>query len=311
MELYAPSFIPPDTIDARQHPARSARLSVDADTFVGNFDKRPFYVRHELADHPLLQLPAIAALSQRLPENLREWNTEKAGALAFTRPDTLKTHHLSCHDTILRVAEEPVRVLLLQIEHDPLYKRLVDELLESIEPLSERMRPGMWQRQGFLFISSRSALTPFHFDPEYNFLLQISGRKTIFMWDPANRYVLPAAAIDDYYAGFGRDPRYSNREHAYRDEFMASAWRLPMEAGQGVHFPLHAPHAVMTESDVSISLSITFRTRRSKFHAMVHGANAHVRRHGIEPPAPGTSRLWDAVANFGYRAARKAGAFLA
>jgi len=288
-------------------PAGPARLSVDPLTFTENFDRRAFYVEHQLEHHPLLQLPAIAALSERLPKDLLEWNSEQPGA--FTQPGSLKPHHLSCAETIRNVAEQPARILLLHLEQDPEYKRLMDELLDGIEPLCERVRPGMRQRQAFLFISSREAFTPFHFDPDYNFLLQVRGQKTIYMWDPENRFVLPAAAIDNYYAGVvPGDPRYANRDQRYRDEFMASAWKLPMKPGQGVHFPLHAPHAVKTESDVSISLSITFHTRRSQFDAVVHGANGHVRRLGINPPAPGSSRLWDAAANVGLRGARKTAA---
>ena len=284
----------------------SAPLSIDPSTFLQNFDARAFYVEHQLAQHPLLQLPAIAALSERLPEALMEWNSEQDGA--FTQPNLLKPHHLSCKDTILSLEEQPARVLLLQIENDPPYKQLMDELLNTIAPLSEQRRPGMWQRQAFLFLSSRAAYTPFHFDPDYNFLLQVRGHKTIHMWDPANRFVLPATALDNYYAGIGvpaDQAQYANRAQQYREEFLASAWHLPMKAGQGVHFPLHAPHAVTTESDVSVSLSITFRTRRSQANAMVHGANAHVRRLGISPPAPGASRLWDTVASVGYRGVRK------
>jgi hypothetical protein len=68
---------------------------------------------------------------------------------------------------------------------------------------------------------------------------------------------------------------------------------------------LHAPHWVKTESEVSVSLSITFRSRQSRFREYVHLANAPVRRVGIEPPFPGTSVLWDGFSHFGYRAARK------
>jgi hypothetical protein len=68
------------------------------------------------------------------------------------------------------------------------------------------------------------------------------------MWDPSKRFVLPAMAIDNCYAGIGADSRYANRNQQYRDEFMASAWQLPMKAGRGVHFALHAPHVVRTES---------------------------------------------------------------
>jgi len=295
-----------EALDSQIAPRASvARLSFDPLTFAQNFDKRPFYVEHDLAGHPLLQLPAIAALSERLPKNLLEWNSGQVGA--FTQPEReTPRRHLSCSETVLRVGEQPTWVLLLQIENDERYKRLVDDLLDGVESLSERIRPGMWQRQAFLFVSSRAAFTPFHFDPEHNFLLQVRGHKTVYMWDPSNRFVLPAAAIDNYYAGLGSgDPRYANRDQPYREEFMASAWHLPIKAGEGVHFPLHAPHAVKTESDVSISLSITFRTRRSQSNAMVHGANGHVRRLGVEPPLPGTSRLWDAAASVGFRGVRK------
>ena len=284
--------------------ATPARLNVDPDIFDQNFDQRAMYVQHALAGHPLLQIESIAALSERLPPSQREWNAEQAGA--FTAPNALKPHHRSCSETIRRVAEEPARVLLLNIQDDPQYKRLMDELLDGIQSRSERLRPGMWYRQAFLFISARDAFTPFHFDPDYNFLLQITGKKTVYMWDPANRFVLPASRIDNYYAGLNGDPRYSNRDQRYRDEFMTSAWKLTMGPGEGLHFPLHAPHAIRTDSDVSISLSITFRTRRSQFNAMVHGANGHVRRKfGIEPPEPGTSRLWDIAASVGYRGIRK------
>lgn len=280
-----------------------ALLVVDPDTFAKNFDRQPFYVEHDLAKHPLLQLSAIAALSERLPKNLLEWHSGQVDA--FSNPGSLKSHNLTCSDAILQVAEQPAWILLLQIEHDMLYKQLLDDLLDQIELLSKRTHPGMWQRQAFLFVSSRAAVTPFHFDPEYNFLLQVRGQKTIYMWDPSNRFVLSATAIDNYYAGIGGDSRYINRNQPYRDEFMASAWQLPIKAGQGVHFPLHAPHVVRTESDVSISLSVTFRSRRSQFNAMVHGANGHLRRVGIEPPAPGTSRLWDIAANVAFRGLRK------
>ena len=271
----------------------SHRLSIDPDTFATNFDKRPFYLEHDLQSHPLFELSAMAALSERLYPSLVEWNCGHAGAQG--KPDQIKPATLSCKETILAVGMRPAWVLLREIQRDAIYKALIDELLDEIKPLSERLRPGMCQRQAFLFISSRAAVTPYHFDPEHNFLLQIRGRKTVHMWDADNRTVMPEAALDDYYAKVR-----SNRDQPYNDDFLGSAWILPLNTGQCVHFPLHAPHWVKTESDVSISLSITFRSRHSRFREAVHTANGHVRRLGIEPPAPGASRLWDAVAHLGY-----------
>ena len=273
--------------------ARIRHLSIDPATFATDFDKRPFYVEHDLRAHPLLELPAMAALSGRLYPSLVEWNSGHAGA--YGKPDLIKPPTLPCKDTILAVGERPAWVLLRQIENDPPYKALIDELLDEIMPFSEQSRPGMCRRQAFLFISSCEAVTPYHFDPEHNFLLQVRGRKTVHMWDAGNRLVLPAAALDHYYANVR-----SNRDQPYHDDFLASAWVLPLNAGQGVHFPLHAPHWVRTESEVSISLSITFRSRQSRYREAVHTANGHVRRLGVIPPAPGASHLWDIAAHFGF-----------
>ena len=279
-----------------------ALLSIDRAAFDLNFDRRPFYIAHALGGHPLLELPAMAALSERLPRHVVEWNNDGSGAYGDIRPAKAPT--LPCPETILRVGELPAWVLLREIEHDPVYRGLLDELLDEIEPLSESRRPGMCQREGFLFVSSRAAVTPFHFDPEHNFLLQIRGRKTVHMWDPMDRAVLPAAALDAHYAGV--DGSTGNRKQLYREEFLERAWVLPLEAGQGLHFPLHAPHQVRTESDVSVSLSITFRSRESRVRETIHAANGHLRRLGVRPPEPGVSRLWDSAVRTGYRAASRA-----
>ena len=49
--------------------------------------------------------------------------------------------------------------------------------LSEIKPFAELASTGMKQKQGFIFISSPGSVTPFHIDPENNFLLQIRGSK--------------------------------------------------------------------------------------------------------------------------------------
>lgn len=291
--LPLPSGLSIDCYSGIENPPLCRHLSIDPVLFAKDFDRRPFYLEHDLGSHPLLGLSAMAALSERLHPALVEWNEGHAGA--YGKPDQIKPPTLPCKETILAVGERPAWVLLREIEQDPLYKRLADELLDEIKPLSEQLRPGMHQRQSFLFISSRASVTPYHFDPEHNFLLQVRGQKTVHMWNANNRAVMPEAAFDDYYANVR-----SNRDQPYRDDFLTSAWVLPLMAGQGLHFPLHAPHWVKTDSDISVSLSITFRSRQSKFLQAVHTANGHVRRFGIEPPTPSASRLWDTAAHIVY-----------
>src|SRR5438105_2697727 len=93
-------------------------LSLDAVLFAGNFDQRPFYIDHQLETHPLLSLPSIASLSERLPTDLVEWNSGHAGA--YGKPELIKPASLPCKETILTVGERPAWVLLRRIENDPL-----------------------------------------------------------------------------------------------------------------------------------------------------------------------------------------------
>ena len=270
-------------------------FDIDAGRFEAYFDRKPFYLAHDLAAHPLFSLPELAALSTRLPREVVEWNEGHAGA--YGKPDLTRPPTRTCPETILGIEERPGWVLLRLVEKDPTYAALLDEVLDEIRPLAERVRPGMCRREGFIFVSHREAVTPFHFDPEHNFLLQVRGQKTVHMWDPEDRVVLPDAALDAFYADLK-----DNRNQPYDDSFLATAWTLPLPAGQGVHFPLHAPHWVRTESDVSISFSITFRSQHSNQQLWAHAANGHLRRLGLAPPRVGRSLLWDTAAAVGFRA---------
>ena len=62
----------------------------------------------------------------------------------------------------------------------------------------------------------------------------------------------------------------------------------------------------MIESAVSISFSVTFRSRESNRRELLHLANGRLRKLGLSPPAVGSSRLWDAAAHLGIRAVEKA-----
>ena len=68
-------------------------------------------------------------------------------------------------------------VVLWNVESDPRYKALLDEILDPIAALLGDREGGMCRREAFVFISSAESVTPVHFDPEHNFLLQIHGVK--------------------------------------------------------------------------------------------------------------------------------------
>jgi len=69
-----------------------------------------------------------------------------------------------------------------------------------------------------------------------------------------------------------------------------------LEPGLGVHHPFIAPHLVTTGKQLSISLAITFRTRRSDVWTDAHCFNHRLRRRlGVAPIGVGNLAVLDAA----------------
>ena len=80
-------------------------------------------------------------------------------------------------------------------------------------------------------------------------------------------------------------------------------------SGDGLHFPVAAPHWVQNGPEVSISFSITFQTKDSADRKSLHRLNKQLRKFGLRPSNVGASPWRDraklAVVN-GIRAAKAA-----
>lgn len=272
-------------------------LRFDKEQFRAGFDRRPFTISHDLANHPLLTLPSLVELSKRLPETNIRYNRGDvpAGLQLYAAPKT----ELSIEETIRRIEECGSWMVIRFVEQDPAYRDLLNQCLDEIQPLTEAINPGMFRREGFIFISSPNSVTPFHADPEYNFLLQIRGRKTASLFDVADRSIVPEEALERYLSG---EP--FNAE--FKDEHQNKAFIVDLEPGDGLHFPLNWPHWIKNGSEVSISFSITFRTRESERTGIVYNVNHSLRKRGFNPTPYGKSGSRDAAKFFAFRAARRA-----
>ena len=260
-------------------------LHLDPVRFRGDFDRRAFTIGHQLSNHPLFELERIARLAQTLsPANI-EYN---AGDLPVGQdPDLTPQNGLTIEETIRRIETCGSWMVLKHVQHDPEFGAVLDACLDEIGEASEALQPGMRQRAGFLFVSSPGAVTPFHMDPELNFLLQIRGDKVLRVWDPADRTVLPEAGVEAYFASS------QHRNLEYRDEHAAGGTAIPLSPGVGVHVPMAAPHWVSVGESYSVSLSITFATEHTQRRIRLHQINARLRRLGLSPSPWGRSALRD------------------
>jgi hypothetical protein len=274
---------------------RSALLELDRATFKSKFNREPFTIRHNLADHPLFALPRLIELARRLPAEHVSYNSGDVPVTTglYKGPQT----GLSIEETIRQIEQCRSWMVLKFVEDDPEYRRLLDGCLDEIKPLSESVAPGMQRRQGFIFISSASSVTPYHMDPEYNFLLQVRGNKRVTIWSPADRSVLSERELEDYYSE-------RNFQISFKEEYRAKAKRFTLAPGQGLHFPVTAPHYVENGDEVSISFSITFQTPASERRRFLYGANARLRELGFKPSPVGSSALRDWTKHIAFRAVR-------
>jgi hypothetical protein len=267
----------PFNVSARGPAAPFFRI--DADAFRENFDSRPFLIGHDLTSHPLFGISRLMQLCRSLPESSVEYN---AGNIPIgVDPEKMPANGLSAEETIRRIAECKSWLVLKYVEQEPEYRALLHRCLAEVARHSDSIRPGMCDCEGFIFISSPGSVTPYHMDPEHNFLLQIRGSKRIHLFDGHDRAVLSEEELEQFYCG-------GHRNLAYPTDFEKTGWTFDLNPGQGLHFPVTAPHYVRNGAEVSVSFSITFRTPDLKRRRLVHICNAYLRRHGFRPIAAGT-----------------------
>src|SRR5499427_10821380 len=129
-------------------PIVAARfLDIDPETFRTHFNRKPFLFRHHVADQPLFKLTRLAELARTLPPSVVEYN---AGKVPVSLPDWENTPYtgLSAEETVRRIEECGSWMVLKRAEADPQCLRLLNQCLDDVEPMSERIEPGMCEREG-------------------------------------------------------------------------------------------------------------------------------------------------------------------
>ena len=255
-------------------------LGLDRPAFDAHFGKEPFAIRHGLVGHPLFEVPRLLELAKFLPEDRVEYN---AGDIPVSiEPSKTPRNGLTPEETIRRIAECRSWLVLKNVERDPAYAELLDRCLREVEQMGHSDARRIDLREAFIFISSPASVTPFHIDPEWNFLLQVRGQKTIHVFPSNDRSLVSEEDLERFYCG-------AHRNLVFRDEFQQKATTFVLQPGDGVHVPVTAPHWVENGPDVSISFSITFQTRESERRGIIYRVNRWIRQRGLSPTPAGVS----------------------
>jgi len=232
---------------------------------------------HNMRSHELLTLEALAELGTALPARSVEYNP---GDLPVgIRPEDVPDNGMTIGDTIRMIDQSASWAVLKNIEQLPEYEALLLALLGEIRPILEAKTGQMLKPQGFIFVSSPGAVTPYHFDPEHNILLQLRGEKWMTVFPAGD----PRFAADEIHEGYHLG---GHRNLVWQDGFGAEGTRHHLTPGKAIFVPVMAPHHVQNGPEPSISLSITWRSDWSFAEADARAFNGWLRRRGVVPRAP-------------------------
>lgn len=265
--------------------------------FAAHYPEKPHRLVHNLADHPLLEIAALADLAEQIPLASVEYNR---GDLPIGVDGKPGPTGLSIGETIRRVAEANSWAVLKNIEQAPAYADLLHALLAEIRPEIEAATGAMLSPQGFVFISSPHAVTPYHFDPEHNILLQIRGHKVMTQFPAGDVRFVPDEAHETYHSGGPRELRWDAA-------FLAHGREFAIGPGEALFVPVMAPHFVKNGAAASVSLSITWRSEWSYRESDARIFNAILRERGWAPRPPGRWPQQNYLRAYAFRAMRRLG----
>jgi len=276
------------------HPeAASEVFSHDAETgklFAANFDHRPFEFRHALHNMEIFQMPALLKLAERCMHNRQYKSHFETGEPVVDGYFGNKPADMTLVQALERIGEGKNWIILKRIHEEPEYRAA---LAVFIAELSELTGTDLGRRYRdpilTIFITSPNRITPYHLDGEANFLAQVQGSKSVFLYNAHDPRILTQEEIERYWTGHLLAPRW-------HDDLSEGQWRYDISPGVGVFNPATFPHWVKNGDNVSVSVSINFkRVRNDAIGA--YRANYYARKIGWRPTLPGQKPALDRVKN--------------
>ena len=251
-----------------------------------NYSRQPFVFAHGLAGHELFELPSLLALARRMPDH-RDTYWSNGKPRLDDRWERNSAARLSLEDTITGIAGNNSMVILKHAEQDAVYAPLLRAFLARVVDLvGDVMRRDIAVGEVLILLSSPDRLTPYHMDAEVNFLVQLTGGKTVHVYDHTDPDLVTHHERERYFAG-------DHNSAALRKGKHKPVMAVELNAGAGVHIPVFAPHWVQTHTDVSVALSVNYELRSVKRLERLYRANRVLRRAKLMPSAPGESPLRD------------------
>lgn len=271
-------------MSANPNAAFSSAAPARSDTATRLFNRMPFLFEHGLAHHPLFDIARLAQLAQIGIE--RDTDEQHVGNQESPLSKPERVQRMLDNMAQLGQGRQWLKVSAINTLADE-YADLLHMFLRQVEAATEcPIRARLLWAGLDVFMNSPHMQVPYHFDHDSNFLMQIRGRKDVFLFDPNDRSVLTEAEIEDYYRG-------NKLAGRYRDALNGVGRCFHLTPGFGVHHPPLAPHLIRNGSEVSVSAAFYFVLPSQERTARIYQTNHFLRKLGLHPRPPGQSMLSD------------------
>ena len=264
---------------------------VPSPIFKTAFNQHPFIFHHTLAEHPLFSLPRLQELALKTrKERPMELYHDAGKDVAIGRRWNEMGEKPPIEQAFEHIDDAGAWITIRQIQLDPEYANLFQGCMRELqEQTGQDFKKLMRVDDAIIFLTSPKRTTTYHIDRECNFLLQVSGSKTMYMFDRQDKEILPETEIERFWT-------VDNNAALYKSQFQDRSTPYRMVPGNAVHIPINEPHWLQNDDNVSISLSVSFTMRDSE-RANIYRANHMLRRMGLNPAPPFQSAFNDGIKN--------------
>jgi predicted transcriptional regulator len=247
--------------------------------------KKAFAAHHPLAGHPLFTIEALAKVADDACKRKGDVYVDAGDLTLADKWGTTPRPNMTIPEIIDRIETAGAWLVMKHVECNPAYKALLDEyeafVREIAGPEGSRL---LSNAEMLVFITSPRRKTPFHFDAEVNFLVQIQGSKDLWVCDPKDRSVTTEEELEQYYSG-------AMNAGTWKPHAEQVARQFTLHPGDAVHIPTHGAHWVQNHDNVSVSLSLNMEF--PKRYGDTYRANHYMRKLGLKPRPPGYSEWAD------------------
>lgn len=237
---------------------------------------QPIRLEHEMHKSPAFSMDDLATLIENYPR--QHYSLVKTGAKGSSRLwREGDIGNLSGKELIDAIARGGLWLNMRNVGTvDSRYRKLVDKMFEEIcakVPGFEMPR----DHQESILISSPDAQVYYHADLPGQSLVQIAGRKRVYVYPNTAPFITPEHLED--IALFNVEV-----DLPYQDWYDEHAKVLDIGPGQMLGWPMNAPHRVENLDTFSVSLTISYTSPTIRRAEIVNLANGMLRhRFGITP----------------------------